>query len=216
MYLTRQFSRLRYTSQLYQNQKRLERRQDATVKIQPDMTISQLLDKMRKSDIEISAFQSKYFPNAYSSKDKIQYSQKLNLDQAAVIARSQEYTPIYEGIEYQHLEMDVEDTAKGFRDYKSIELKQLKTTDGDYRRDPAIVICGHVDHGKTSILDRIRNTDVQSTEAGGITQHVSAFTVPVQDGNVVFLDTPGHAAFMDMRQRGVFNADMYNFSLSSH
>ena len=49
------------------------------------------------------------------------------------------------------------------------------------------------------MLDRIRNTDVQSTEAGGITQHVSAFTVPVQDGNVVFLDTPGHAAFMDQK-----------------
>lgn len=104
----------------------------------------------------------------------------------------------------QALENSKEKVLSATKKISKIEVKQLKTTSGEMTRNPAIVICGHVDHGKTSILDRIRETDVQSGEAGGITQHISAFTFD----NVVFLDTPGHAAFSDMRQRGVFNADL--------
>ncbi len=128
-------------------------------------------------------------------------NESLDYETAAIIAEDIGYKPQL-SLEGEGLD-DLDDRAKKVEESLAGEKKKdLKA------RPPVIVIMGHVDHGKTTLLDTIRDANVTESESGGITQHIGAYQVERQNRKITFIDTPGHEAFTTMRSRGARVADI--------
>ncbi len=167
-------------------QMEVARKAPVTVKIPDEITVGELASRMKKTAGEVIKLLMKNGVMAG-------LNQTIDFDTAEFVATElgcrveREITVTIE----ERIIDDHTDTAE--------ELQS---------RAPVVVVMGHVDHGKTSTLDAIRNTSVTSGEAGGITQHIGAYTVECNGQPITFLDTPGHAAFTSMRARGAMCTDI--------
>ena len=165
------------------------------IELPPNMTVRDLAQKLDTSPIDV-------IKALMANGVMANINQTVDFDTAAIVASELGFDAILETPEPVTEEKDVGEIPL-WRQIISDENPEYLNT-----RPPVVTILGHVDHGKTTLLDAIRHTEVAEGEAGGITQHIGAYQIEHQNQVITFLDTPGHAAFTAMRARGAHGADI--------
>ena len=156
------------------------------ITIPESLTIRELADKMK-------------MPAAALVKKLFLQGQMVSLNQEITFEEAEEIALSFDII--AEMEEKIDMVAELLKEEEEDESQMKK-------RPPVVCVMGHVDHGKTSLLDAIRQTDVTEHEAGGITQHIGAYVVRINGEKITFLDTPGHEAFTSMRMRGAQSTDI--------
>jgi translation initiation factor IF-2 len=172
----------------YNEQTEEKAKPDILIEMNETITVKEFADKLGKPYTEV--IKQLIFMGVMAGMNQeidFQTAKKLGEKFEAVVVKKE-----------QNLELEVVEAEEEDEDNDK----------GSVKRPPVVTVMGHVDHGKTSLLDAIRKSKVASTEAGGITQHIGAYTVNINGEKITFLDTPGHEAFTSMRARGAQITDI--------